>query len=133
MIRDEFLKNDRGLTPRELKGVKEKGERAYFSSEVMSLTALVKTFNFSLLVIAGMALVATALFVYVLLTKSIKLSGEFIAVLIVDGVMVLLLIGWFFIGRPLISKKIKRYKAIMQEINQQEMLKNTKIFKNVKR
>ncbi|MBR6736911.1 MAG: hypothetical protein IKL82_00910 [Clostridia bacterium] len=133
MIRDEFLKNEMGLTPKELKGVKEKGERAYFSSEIMSLTSLVKTFNFSLLVIAVMALAATAILVYVLFDGDFKLTGEFIAFLIVDGVMVLLLIGWFFIGRPLINKKIKRYKSIMQEITEQEMLKNTKIFKNVKR
>ena len=131
MIRDEFLKNEKGLTPKEIKGINEMGERAFYSSRIMSLTNLLKTFNFSLLVILMFALVATGILVYVLVAKVVEFSGNMILAVVVDGVVTLLLLTWFIIIKPQIKKKIKRYRAFMQEYNENEMLKNKKKFQGL--
>ena len=132
MIRDEFLKNDKGLTPKEIQGIKEQGERAYYSSQIMNLTNMNKTFNFSLLVIFFLSIVATGILVYVLISKVVEIDATIIGVMIADGVMLLCLAGWFFIGRPIVNKKIKRYKGFMEEYNQKELRKNKQIYLNLK-
>ena len=132
MIRDEFLKNEKGLTPKEIKGVKEMGERAYYSSRIMNLTGILKTFNFSLLVILMFALVATGILIYVLAAEVVEFSGNMILAVVADGIITLLLLSWFIIIKPQIKKKIKRYRAFMQEYNENEMLKNKKKFQGLK-
>ena len=132
MIRDEFIKNDKGLSPKEVQGVKEMGERAYFSSRIMNLSNLNKTFNFSLLVILMLSVVATAILVYVLVAKLVEIDGTILAVIIADGVMLLFTLCWFLIGKPIVNKKIKRYKGFMDEYNQNSMRKNIQIYKNLK-
>ncbi len=132
MIRDEFLKNDRGLSPKEIKGVNEMGERAYFSSRIMSLTNLLKTFNFSFIVILMFAIVATGILIYVLVSGIVGFTGTMIAAVVVDAVITLGLLAWFIIIKPTVKKKIKKYKAFMEEYNEREMLKNKKKFQGLR-
>ena len=132
MIRDEFLKNDRGLSPKEIKGVNEMGERAYFSSRIMSLTNLLKTFNFSFIVILMFAIVATGILIYVLVSGIVGFTGTMIAAVVVDAVITIGLLAWFIIIKPIVKKKIKKYKAFMEEYNEREMLKNKKKFQGLR-
>ena len=132
MIRDEFLKNDKGLTPKEVKGINEMGERAFYASKITGLNNILKTFNFSLLVILMFAIVATGILVYVLVAGVVSFDGNMIAAVVVDGVVTLALLVWFIIIKPQVKKKIKRYRAFMEEYNNNEMLKNKKKFQGLK-
>lgn len=134
MIRDEFIKkqNEEKLTPKEIAGIRQMGERAYYTSSLPRITALLKSFNLLALILLIMAVALIAVDVYTIIVTH-KIGGGFGEWFSIILPFILLLVAsvWYFIVRKSYLNRFKRYQQKIKSISRNEMLKQQKIYDKI--
>lgn len=130
MIRDEFIKQqkEKKLSNKELKAIREKGERVFYTTQITKLTEIRKVLNFSAFIVLAMLLAVTVLLVVGLLSGGF--SGSVLVPLIVTIAFYLAIILWFTVFLPSIKKKLKNYVLELEKIREKDVQKQRNIYKN---
>ena len=130
MIRDEFIKQqkEKKLSNKELKAIREKGERVFYTTQITKLTEIRKVLNFSAFILLAMLLAVTVLLVIGLLAGGF--SGSVLVPLIVTIAFYLAIILWFTVFLPSIKKKLKNYALELEKIREKDVQKQRNIYKN---
>ena len=131
MIRDEFKKiqKEEKLTAKEIAGIRELGERAYYSVNLPKIISSIKGLNtFAITCLILSAVMLSFLILYIASTGKIGGSVGGWITFIAPIVMVLYAIIWFlFIKRRLINK-CEKYRLKIAEITKREMQKQQAIY-----
>ena len=128
MIRDEFIKQSETLTTKEINGIRQQGERAFYSSSIINKNGMVKGLNFS----TSMTLILAVLLTIIVVFRAITIDNYYTQVgFYVLSAFALAIyiwnIVWFFIWRPAINKTIAKYKQKIKELNYNQLEKQKAI------
>ena len=130
MIRDEFLKDKyKKMSAKNMKKMRDMGERAFYSSEISLLRSTLKTFDVTFILIGLMTLVFTVLLVNILIVQ--KGFGEGVRYVIgaaIDAVLLIAIAIWFLFGRFKTKNKITKYQEELKKLNEKEMAKQQAIY-----
>ncbi len=131
MIRDEFIKQQKeeSLSSKEIQKIRAMGERAFYTTQINNIMTISRVLNFSCVVLAVM-LVMTATPLVLGYIAEDGFSGSVLVPTIIVCVLSLLVLGWFFVLRPLWKKKLKKYQTALESVREKQLQKQKTIFKN---
>ena len=131
MIRDEFKKiqKEEKLSAKEIAGIRELGERAFYSCNLPKIISTIKGLN--TFAITSIILSAFMLLIFsIYLVANGKIGGSFGAWVSFISPIILLTYAllWFLVFKGLLIKKYERYRLKIAEITKREMQKQQAIY-----
>ena len=136
MIRDEFKKiqKEEKLSAKEISGIRELGERAFYTSNLPKIVSSIKGLNaFAITCLILSAIMGAVTVLYIISLKKIGGSvGAWIS-FIAPIIMLTYAIIWFLFIKKALVKKYDRYRAKIAEITRQEMQKQQAIYNKLNR
>ncbi len=132
MIRDEFIKQqeEKKLSTKALEKIRVMGERAYYVTEINKLSNLKRVLKFSAIVMCVLSTIVTLMLLVPLIMYK-KLVADMITPSIILGVFWIVIILWFSLFSPLITKKIRAYTVEYDRIKASELNKQKTIYKKL--
>lgn len=133
MIRDEFLKDKyKKLSPKNVKKMREVGERAFYSSEVSLLKSTLKTFDVTSVIIGALVAVFTVLLIDIIIQqKGFGEGPKLIIGTVIDLLLLFSIAAWFLCIRFSVKKKIAKYMQELKKLNEKEMDKQKAIYNKI--
>ncbi len=129
MIRDEFKQQqDKDLSLKDVVGIRNMGERAYYISTLNKTNALIKNLNFTTISMMVMSVILTALLVFVGIEMGIGSSWYSIFGLIFDIAIWLWSIVWLVVYRPYLKRKLHKFQDYMDKFTNREITKQKSIY-----
>lgn len=129
MIRDEFKQQqDKDLSLKDVVGIRNMGERAYYISTLNKTNALIKNLNFTTISMMVMSVILTALLVFVGIEMGIGSSWYSIFGLIFDIAIWLWSIVWLVVYRPYLKRKLHKFQNYMDKFTNREITKQKSIY-----
>lgn len=129
MIRDEFKQQqDKDLSLKDVVGIRNMGERAYYISTLNKTNALIKNLNFTTISMMVMSVILTALLVFVGIEMGIGSSWYSIFGLIFDIAIWLWSIVWLVVYRPYLKRKLHKFQDYMDNFTNREIAKQKSIY-----
>ena len=129
MIRDEFKQQqDKDLSLKDVVGIRNMGERAYYISTLNKTNALIKNLNFTTISMMVMSVILTALLVFVGIEMGIGSSWYSIFGLIFDIAIWLWSIVWLVVYRPYLKRKLHKFQNYMDKFTNREIAKQKSIY-----
>ena len=129
MIRDEFKQQqDKDLSLKDVVGIRNMGERAYYISTLNKTNALIKNLNFTTISMMVMSVILTALLVFVGIEMGIGSSWYSIFGLIFDIAIWLWSIVWLVVYRPYLKRKLHKFQDYMDKFTNREIAKQKSIY-----
>ena len=129
MIRDEFKQQqDKDLSLKDVVGIRNMGERAYYISTLNKTNALIKNLNFTTISMMVMSVILTALLVFVGIERGIGSSWYSIFGLIFDIAIWLWSIVWLVVYRPYLKRKLHKFQNHMDKFTNREITKQKSIY-----
>lgn len=129
MIRDEFKQQqDKDLSLKDVVGIRNMGERAYYISTLNKTNALIKNLNFTTISMMVMSVILTALLVFVGIEMGIGSSWYSIFGLIFDIAIWLWSIVWLVVYRPYLKRKLHKFQNYMDKFTNREIIKQKSIY-----
>ena len=131
MIRDEFKKiqKEEKLSSKEIAGIRELGERAFYTSKLPKIISTIKGLN--AFAITCLILSAFMIFMFILYYISLKKIGgsvgawiSFISPIIMLSYSFL----WFLVFKKILIKKRERYRKRIAELTRREIQKQQAIY-----
>ncbi|MBO5851666.1 MAG: hypothetical protein J6R29_04995 [Clostridia bacterium] len=136
MIRDEFkkIREEERLSAKEISGIRELGERAFYTSNLPKIISTLKGFNSLAITFLVLSIIMLSIFIlYVVSLGKIGGSvGAWIA-FISPIIMLTYSILWFTVFKRMLIKKHNRYKAKIAEISKREMQKQQAIYTKLRK
>ena len=129
MIRDEFKQQqDKDLSLKDVVGIRNMGERAYYISTLNKTNALIKNLHFTTISMMVMSVILTALLVFVGIEMGIGSSWYSIFGLIFDIAIWLWSIVWLVVYRPYLKRKLHKFQDYMDNFTNREIAKQKSIY-----
>lgn len=128
MIRDEFIKQqkEKSLSNREMEKIRKFGERAFYTTQISNITNYSKVLNFSCIILAVMLVLPVFMLVVGYVTDGF--SSSVLLYTIIVAIILLAVLGWFFILKPVWKKKVVKYKNALEEVREKELQKQRQIY-----
>ncbi len=131
MIRDEFKKiqKEEKLTAKEIAGIRELGERAFYSSNLPKIISSITGLNTLAITCLIMGSIMTLIFVLYVVSTG-KIGGSvgawvsFISTIVTLSYALL----WFFVFKKILVKKYEKYRLKIAELTKREMQKQQAIY-----
>lgn len=128
MIRDEFKEQqEKKITSKEMKKIREMGDRAFYTSKISKLTDLSKAMKFSawFSLIVSLFIIAFAAIVFWAETTSDDMTLSYRGFLYGGLGLLIFLFGflWLVLFSHLNKKKIERYRIQLKEISERDLEK----------
>ncbi len=132
MIRDEFIKQqqEKKLSAKALEKIRAIGERAYYVTEINKLSKLKRTLKFSAIVMCVLSAIVTLVLLIPLIMYR-KLVADMITPCIILGAFWIVIILWFSLFSPLITKKIRAYTIEYDRVKASELNKQKTIYEKM--
>ena len=130
MIRDEFIKQkeEKNLSNKELQGIRSKGERVFYTTEISKLSDSKKILTFTSIIVLVMLVAVTIPLVLGYIADGFY-ESVFWPTVIVIAFYVLLII-YFAVILPSMNRRIKKYLQALEEVRQKDIQKQQMIYKN---
>ncbi len=131
MIRDEYKKEQQqsGLTTKELKDIKNLGERAYYTTSITKMTATIKSLDFS----CSFSLVLSSIILVLIIIGAIINPKTLLTVIGILGTIFTVLmfswcIVWYTVLKKHYTKKIEDYKLRIKELSEKDLRKKMSLY-----
>ena len=136
MIRDEFkkIREEEKLSAKEISGIRELGERAFYTSNLPKIISTIKGLN--LLAITFLILSAIMLPAFILYLAFFgKMAGSVGSWIAIASpiIMVTYSVLWFTVFKRSLINKYNRYSAKIAQITNREMLKQQAIYNKLRK
>ena len=131
MIREEYerLKNNDKKSLKEIEGIKLMGERAYYSTTVKKLSALIKGIGFNTIFTFFIGIGLFLLLVFGVIANPNYLTNLYVILgLVLTSAVNVWTIVWFLFVKRNMKKKVEKYKAIIKKMNEDELEKKKAIY-----
>ncbi len=136
MIRDEFkkIREEEKLSVKEISGIRELGERAFYTSNLPKIISTIKGLNSLAITFLALGSIMTLVFIWYAVSLG-KIGGSvgawiaFISPIIAFTYSIL----WFTVFKRMLVKKHNRYSAKIAEITKREMQKQQAIYNKLRK
>ncbi len=123
MIRDEFnKKKEENLSSKEVKKIRQLGERAYYVSSVNKIKQSIKLINFSAILGVVCCMYPLIQLLDIVIFVPQENAKALISFIVVSLVYVMALV-WFIFINPYLKRKLKNYQDKLKELSLREVQK----------